>query len=65
MSSRNYEVSLQYGADEALTANTVALLAAVTTANTVNEVLDIVRNQIIARRAVTANTIGKDTSSLN
>ena len=65
MASRNYEVSLQYGSDEVLTAATVALLAAVTTTNTVNEVLDIVRNQIVERRAVGTNSIGKASSTLN
>jgi len=65
MASRNYEVSLQYGSDEVLTAATVALLAAVTTTNTINEVLDIVRNQIVERRAVGPNSIGYATSVQN
>lgn len=61
--ARNYSISLEYGSDEALTAATVALLAAVTTANTVNEVLDIVRDQIVARREVTNKSIGKASST--
>jgi len=62
MASRYYGFLERGCGDRVLDAAAVALLAAVTTATTRNEVLDIIRNLEIADRAVGANSIGGATS---
>ena len=65
MTSRAYNFLKRGCGDRALTAGAVTALAAVTTSTTRNDVLDIIRDLEIADRAVTNNSIGNATSSLN
>lgn len=51
MANRSYG-SLKYGSDEPLTSGVVTLLAAMTTSNTRNDVLDLLRDLYRAERAV-------------
>lgn len=65
MASRAYNFLKRGCGDRVLTSGAVAALAAVTTATTRNDVLDIIRNLEIADRAVGANSIGGASSTLN
>ena len=65
MASRAYNFLKRGCGDRVLTAGAVTALASVTTATTRNDVLDIIRDLEIADRAVTDNSIGGATSSLN
>ena len=59
MASRAYNFLKRGCGDRTLDADSVALLAAVTTSTTRNDVLDIIRDLEIADRAVTSTSIGK------
>ena len=63
--SRAYNFLKRGCGDRVLTAGAVTALAALTTASTRNDVLDIIRDLEIADRAVTSNSIGKASSTLN
>ena len=65
MASRAYNFLKRGCGDRALTAGAVTALTAVTTATTRNDVLDIIRDLEIADRAVTDNSIGGASSTLN
>ena len=65
MSSRAYNFLKRGCGDRALTAGAVTALAAVTTATTRNDVLDIIRDLEIADRAVGSQTIGFASSVRN
>lgn len=65
MASRAYNFLKRGCGDRALTAGAVTALSAVTTATTRNDVLDIIRDLEIADRAVTDNSIGGASSTLN
>ena len=64
MASRAYNFLKRGCGDRVLTADAVTALAAVTTATTRNDVLDIIRDLEIADRAVGASSIGGATSEL-
>ena len=64
MASRAYNFLKRGCGDRVLTAGAVTALAAVTTATTRNDVLDIIRDLEIADRAVGPNSIGGASSSL-
>lgn len=65
MASRAYNFLKRGCGDRALTAGAVTALAAVTTATTRNDVLDIIRDLEIADREVASQTIGFATSVRN
>ena len=64
MASRAYNFLKRGCGDRVLTADAVTALAAVTTASTRNDVLDIIRDLEIADRAVGDSSIGGATSEL-
>ena len=64
MASRAYNFLKRGCGDRVLTAGAVTALAAVTTATTRNDVLDIIRDLEIADRAVGDSSIGGATSEL-
>ena len=65
MASRAYNFLKRGCGDRVLTAGAVSALAAVTTATTRNDVLDIIRDLEIADRAVGDSSIGGASSVLN
>ena len=65
MASRAYNFLKRGCGDRVLTAGAVTALAAVTTATTRNDVLDIIRDLEIADRAVGDSSIGGASSVLN
>ena len=65
MASRAYNFLKRGCGDRVLTAGAVTALAAVTTATTRNDVLDIIRDLEIADRAVGDSSIGGASSVLS
>ena len=65
MASRAYNFLKRGCGDRKLTGAAVTALAAVTTATSRNDVLDIIRDLEIADRAVGSNSIGGASSTLN
>ena len=65
MSNRNYDLLKRGCGNRTLSANEQIQLQFITTSNTRNEVLDILRTGEIADRAVTAHGFGDATSTLN
>ena len=63
--SRAYNFLKRGCGDRTLTAGAVTALAALTASSTRNDVLDIIRDLEIADRAVTGNSIGGASSTLN
>ena len=63
--SRAYNFLKRGCGDRTLDASSVAALGALTAASTRNDVLDIIRDLEIADRAVTDNSIGGASSTLN
>lgn len=64
MTSRAYNFLKRGCGDRVLTTGAVTALAAVTTATTRNDVLDIIRDLEIADRAVADSSIGGASSTL-